>query len=152
MEGHIIHPFPFLFLQPHASSPFSVCPPRPGKSCKLSSSGKFRDLQCPQSSVAWWNPQIVIAHSLSTGLHPQFWILNPLFSIILPQISLIHPQFTILNSSFSILSQKYGIFDWKCPQQNVRKHRLHRLQLFHGLLLPLPCMSPMRKKDNSVKK
>ena len=73
---------------------------RPGKGCKLSSSGKFCALQCPQKSVirnngwteinvlnigvAWWNPQILMAYPQFIALHPQFSILNALFSILLP--------------------------------------------------------------------
>ena len=105
---------------------------RSGKSCKSSSSGKFRCLQCPQNSVihdkgwrdtcvlnvgvAWWNPQILIAYPQSTALNLQFQILNPPFSILLPQISFYQPQFSIFNSSSFNLSQKYGMFDSKCSQ------------------------------------
>ena len=108
---------------------------RPGKSCELSSSGKFRALQCPSNSVirdkgwteicvsnggvAWSNPQILSAYPQSIALHPQFWILNPPFSILLPKISFIQPQFSISNSSFFILSKKYGIFGSKSPQNSV---------------------------------
>ena len=102
--------------------------PRPGKSCKSSSRGKLRYLQCPQNSVirdngqretcvsnvgmAWWNPQILIAYHQSKALQPQFWALNPPLSILLPKIS-------IVNSSFSILSQKYRILNSKWPQNSV---------------------------------
>ena len=59
---------------------------RPGKSCKSSTSRKFRDLQCPQNSricvngVAWWNPQTLMVYPQPIALHPQFLILNALFS------------------------------------------------------------------------
>ena len=98
---------------------------RPGKSCKLSSSGKFRALQCPQNSViphigwtemyvlnvvvTWWNPQILMAYPQSKALHPQFLIINASFFILLPQFSLIQPQFSIFNPSSSILSQKNSL-------------------------------------------
>ena len=61
---------------------------RPGKSCKSSSRGKLRILQCPQNSrihdkgqrercilnvgVAGLNPQILIAYPHSIALQPQF--------------------------------------------------------------------------------
>ena len=96
-------------------------PFRPGKSCKLSSSGKFRILQCPQNSVicdkerretcvsnvgvALWNPQILMAYPQSIAVKPQFKILNPSFFILLPPISFIKPLFSIINSSSSIRTQ-----------------------------------------------
>ena len=113
---------------------------RPGKSCKWSSSGKFRALQCPQNSVncdtgwskiyvlnvgvAWWNPQILMTSPQFIALHPQFSILNASFSILLPQISLIQPQFCIFGSSSSILSQKNGIFYSKSPQNSVISNKM----------------------------
>ena len=61
---------------------------RPGKSCKSSSSGKSRTLQCPQNSVirdngwtelyvlkvgvAWWKPQILITYPLFIAIHLNF--------------------------------------------------------------------------------
>ena len=108
---------------------------RPGKSCKLSSSEKFRISQCPQNSVirdkvqressvlnvgvAWWNPHILITYPQSIALQPRFWIINAPFDILLPQISFIHPQFSIVNSDSSVLTQKCRIFDSKCPQNSL---------------------------------
>ena len=88
--------------------------------------------------MAWWNPQILMAYPQSIALNPQFSILNASFSILQPQISLIKPQVSIFISCPSILSQKTGIFYSKVLKiarfrQNVRKRRLHRLQLFLGL-------------------
>ena len=107
---------------------------RPGNSCKLSSSGKFKNLQCPQNSVirdkgwpeiytlnvgvAWWNHNILIANSQSIVFHPQVLPLNPLKSILLPEISFIKTQFSIFQSSTSILRQKCRILDSKCPQNS----------------------------------
>ena len=110
------------------------CCTRPGKSCKSSSSGKLRSLQCPQNSAihekgqretcvlnvdgAWWNPQILIVIPQSIALQPKFWILNTPLSILLPHISFIQPQFSIVTFSSTILTQKYRIFDSKCPQNS----------------------------------
>ena len=106
---------------------------RPGKGCKLSASGKFRALVCPQNSVihdngwteiyalnfgvAWWNPQILMAYPQSIALPPQFSILDSSFSIILPQISL-------FNSSSSILSQMNWIFDSESPQNSAISNKM----------------------------
>ena len=108
---------------------------RPGKSCKMSSSGRFKVSKYPQNSVirdkgrpklfvlnigvAWSTPQILFVYPQSTTLQPHFWILNPQFSIIQPQFSLINPQFSIFNTSSSIFGQKCGIFNSKCPQNSV---------------------------------
>ena len=61
---------------------------RPGNSCKSSSRGIFRILQCPQNrvirdkgqretyilnvGVALWNPQFLIAFPQSIAIQPQF--------------------------------------------------------------------------------
>ena len=111
---------------------------RPGKSCKLSTSVKFRDLECPQKNsqhrktrnmcIDCWcglgkssnldypssmqRPPLSIWNSKSSILHP------------LPQISFLQPQFSILNSSSFILRQKYGIFDWKYPQNSGNSNKM----------------------------
>ena len=115
-------------------------PDRSGKSCKLSSSGKFRALQSPQNSgifdkkwkeirvlnvgVAWCNLQILNAYPQHITLHSQFLTQNPHFSIILPKIHFIQPQFSISNSSFFILSKKHGIFGSKSPQNRVSSDKM----------------------------
>ena len=132
---HILYKYSYILANIQAVHRY-----RPGKSCKLSSSGKFKALQCPQNSViddngwteiyvlnvgvAWWNPQILMAYPQFIALHPQFSILNASFSILLPQISLIQPQFCIFGSSSSILSQKNGIFYSKSPQNSVISNKM----------------------------
>ena len=83
--------------------PFS----RPGKSCKLSSSEKFRILQCPLNSVREREKHVY----QMLALQPQFLFLNPQFSILLSQIFFIQPRLSIVYSSSSILNKKCRIFD-----------------------------------------
>ena len=101
---------------------------RPGKSCKSSSSGKLRILQCPQNSlicvkrtkrnmcIECWCDMMESSNldclSLIQRLSTSICILNPQISILLPQISFSKPQFSIVNSSSSILTWMYRIFHY----------------------------------------
>ena len=126
----------------------SIGTSRPGKSCKLSSSGKLRDLQCPQNGVscdkeicalivgvAWWNRQIFIAHTQFTALHPQFWNLNPLFFIPKSPLSNLNSPSSTLLSYSSVKSAGY-------LTENVHKIAEFQKKRLQAPLPPLPPPPP----------
>ena len=76
---------------------------RHGKSFNLSSSGKFRAVQCPQNSMIhdkWW---------------PEMCKLNVAVAWLIPQILIFPPQYTALH--FSILN--FLFFYLKPPLSNI---------------------------------
>ena len=95
----------------------------------------WKEIYVSNVGVAWWNPQILMAYPQSIA--PQFSVIDASLSILLPKISLIQPQFSILKSSSwdTWLKKSSSLLDF---QQNVRKCRYYRYQLFPGLNYGIP--------------
>ena len=98
---------------------------RPGKSCKLSSSGKFRVLECPQNRmigntyIKCWFGMIESSKldSPSSILYfPYFFLKSPLINLNFPSSALLPPSSVKRTGNLTENVLKITEFPTKCPK------------------------------------